>query len=230
MSDNVVLNSHVIDANDFLAGSGFRYICELKEDSMRSNVPNGIIEDWKIIESWLGCEGRHLNQQDKERIGRAWKSYYAIGIAPSLALQPTFNNCHLQAKREKWEIVSVPSIVRDVFDRLLASDKEIAEKKEAEHKRLNQIIEQRKSNQHTASEASRGENFARFFHKQRRIWIVGMVIWASYIIFRTSDYYEVFGVELSRWDSSSFWLNLLLPPVAIIGGIYLHRWVQRGNK
>lgn len=210
-----------VAGDDFLVFSGFQFVSELRQDAYTSGVSEQIIKDWKTIENWLGCENRPLSQQDKDRIGRAWKSYCGVGIAPSINLQPAFNSFHKQAKNERWETVSVPSLVRDVFDRLLATESEIAEKKRSEQQMLKKALEDRKSKPKLSS---------RFLSKQRRIWIVGLVIWSAYVIFRTSDYYEVFGVELRRWDSNYLWLNLLLPPLTIVVGMYVHHWIQRGNR
>lgn len=230
MNENVEANAHVIDADDYLAGLGFQTVCLLKTLSKGSNAPPGIAKDWKTLEEWLGCEGRELNQQDKDRIGRAYKSYYAIGIAPSLSLQPTFDQYRQQAKREKWEIVSIPSVVREVFDRQLATDKELEEKKKAEQLRLKQLVEHRQKHQSKSSDSTDNHAKKFFFNKKIRICIVSLTLWTSYVVFRTCDYYEVFGVELRRWDSGSFWLNLLLPPIVIFMGIYLLKWIQRGTK
>lgn len=230
MSENVEANSHVVNANNFLAESGFHFICELKSDSLRDKTPNGVVQDWKIIEQWIGCEERELNQQDKDRIERAWKSYFAIGIAPSLELQPLFNNFRVQAKLEKWEIVSIPSVVRDVFDRLLATDEEIKEKKKAEQIRLMQLAEHHKRQQSINTERNVKQRMRVNLSRKNRIYAVTLAMWVFYVFFRTAGYHEVFGFELSRWSSDSFWLNLLLPPLAIFVGIYLNKWVQKGKK
>lgn len=230
MGENIEGNAHIIDADDFLAGLGFQMVCLIKTLSKESNAPLEIAKDWKILEEWLGCEGRELNQQDKDRIGRAYKSYYAIGIAPSLGLQSSFDQYKQQAKLEKWEIVAIPSVVRDVFDRSLATDKEIEIKKAAEHHRLNQLVEQNRKHHADNPEKNCPSVKKVFRNKKTRVSAVALSIWVSYVVFRTIDNHEALGIELSRWDSDSFWLNLLLPPVAIVAGIFLRKWIQRGTN
>ena len=85
--------------------------------------------DWKIVESWLGCTGRELTDDDCQKIGVAWRSYIARGVAPSVALEHVFKELSKKAREQSWKTEKVPPDLFRVFDRLLARDKEIQEKR-----------------------------------------------------------------------------------------------------
>ena len=85
------------------------------------------VNDLKILEAWLGCEDRELTNQDEEKMSKAWKAYMAMGIAPSIALQQSFDYAKKSLKSEgySFEADRPPTNVIGVFKRLMASDKEI---------------------------------------------------------------------------------------------------------
>jgi hypothetical protein len=103
----------------------------LHQLSTDAATPVSVVNDWKVIERWLGCTGRDLTSIDDERIGKAWKAYIAIGVAPSFELQPTFDTLSDQYKQQGYSFKSdkPPTEVMDVFDRFLASDADIKAKK-----------------------------------------------------------------------------------------------------
>ena len=110
--------------SDFLMDLGVAYINELKMDSQEDSASSTLVNDWKIIERWLGCSGRELNTKDSEKISKAWRAYIAIGLAPSDKSQPIFSSFSEKYKQQGLSYISdkPPTEVLDVFDRLIATD------------------------------------------------------------------------------------------------------------
>lgn len=126
------------DGQDFLADSGQFFILTLKKFANDTNLSEKARRhsrnEWRVIEEWLGCQDRELNENDMDKIAKAWKAYLAIGLSPSAKLQSTFDHFHQSYKDEGYtfEMDRAPSAVMDVFDRLLATDKEIRAKQKAD--------------------------------------------------------------------------------------------------
>lgn len=126
------------EGEDFLADSGKFFITMLKKSSADPRLKPGaggrLKRDWGIIETWLGCSGRELNQNDFDKIGKAWKAYIAIGLAPSFKLQETFDQLSEKYKKEGYSFKAdkAPTEVMDVFDRLMATEEEIKIKRKSD--------------------------------------------------------------------------------------------------
>lgn len=108
--------------SDFIADSGVLFISELKADAGRANASMSLKKNWGVIETWLQCEGRPLTQGDYEKIGKAWRAYISLGVAPSAQLNSVFLDYSIQATRDGISTAQdrPPSEVIEVFDRLLA--------------------------------------------------------------------------------------------------------------
>ena len=124
-----------VDSNsDFLSDSGAFFINMLRDLARTPDANQSIKNDWSVIEEWLGSSGRDLTPQDYEQVGRAWRAYYAIGVAPSHSLQKEFDafSAKYKATGQSFDKDKAPTKVMDVFDRLLASDADIKAKQEAD--------------------------------------------------------------------------------------------------
>lgn len=188
--------------SDFMADSGTFFINTLR-DLARDPAANQTAKgDWKVIEEWLGCEGRELTQEDDEKIGRSWRAYLAVGVAPSHDLQPAFDQIS-KDYRDSGQYNpgdKPPEPVMDVFDRLLATDDEIKKKKSwdwsednPEMKRLADAI--RKVSSHSKPNTVKSG----WWHRQTksfRSWAFVSVAWAIASLF----YIIVFDpFELGDW-------------------------------
>jgi hypothetical protein len=105
---------------------GFILVDDLRYTATTLNLQ---VVEWNVIQDWLGCKGREFNEADKSKINKAWESYEAAGIAPSIALQETFDNLRASAINNRTEIINIPSEVKNVFDHLLATETEIRRKR-----------------------------------------------------------------------------------------------------
>ena len=116
----------------------------------------------------------------------------------------------------------------DVFDRLLATDKEIAAKKNhdwAEEKKklesvLNTLPKRKLSFKQRISSLS----------KNSRIFIAASVAWFIWVVLRTSDDWEILGIYLNDWDEDMFFANLILPIIAVWLAFKTYKWVAGASK
>ncbi len=49
-----------------------------------AKATDGICKDWATIRLWLGDCNSELMADHLEKIGKAWRAYLAIGLAPSV--------------------------------------------------------------------------------------------------------------------------------------------------
>lgn len=97
----------------------------------RGNAPEGITKDLQVLREFVGAEeGKTLTEAQYEKIADAFESYMLEGKAPSLRLMDVFDKIKLWMKqlyrKFKMEGVEINDDVRNVFDRMLAADDELA--------------------------------------------------------------------------------------------------------
>lgn len=126
------------DANlsTFIHELGHSWLEELKLDASRSDAPEQLKNDWAIISKWLGTDGE-LTREQHEQFARGAEAYLMEGKAPSAELQPIFQ------RFKSWLTsiyktltglnVKLNDEVRGVFDRLLASESEIKQARQAQN-------------------------------------------------------------------------------------------------
>lgn len=204
---------------------GAQCVTDLRIDASTPGVPKELVEDWKIVESWLGCTGRELTDDDYQKIGIAWRSYIARGLAPSVALEPVFKEFSKTAKEQGWKSEKVPPDLFHVFDRLLARDKEIQEKRASDAFQFASFLRTLGADQLKPASppeiGSRLKEILSSLSRRKRATIVLLVAWGTYVIFRTLGNYELVGIRLYRWDSDTFLPNILFPPLIVVGVVWL---------
>jgi hypothetical protein len=115
--------------SDFVVDSGAFFIKLLRDLALKPGASIGIRNDWRTISTWLGRGEEELTSADYERIGQAWRSYINRGVAPSVALEKPFQELARTKQGVRGGRDEVPPEVYQVFDRLMASDEEIREKR-----------------------------------------------------------------------------------------------------
>lgn len=217
------------DEPELIVDTGVLFVPELRNDAFTPGVPKELVEDWKIVESWLDCTGRELTDGDCLIIGVAWRSYIARGVAPSVALEPVFKEFSRKVKEQGWKAEKVPSDLFRVFDRLLAKDKEIQEKRACDALQFASSLRTFGADQQKPAGppkiGSRLKEILSSLSRGKRATIVLLVAWVTYVIFRTSGNYELVGIGLYRWDGDTFLPNILLPPLIVVGVVWLYKWV-----
>lgn len=115
------------DFSTFLHESGHFYIEVLADIAKTSD---DAAEDLLTIRDWLGAkEGQSLTRDQHEQFARGMEAYMMEGIAPSIALRRAFFRFKAWLKALYSTIrsldVQLTPEVRNVFDRMFASDAEI---------------------------------------------------------------------------------------------------------
>lgn len=114
----------------FHKGTGKAFFDILRELSCSSDAPEKVKLDFKMLSDWLGYTDASNMQPDLEKMSIAWTSYLALGLAPSMQLVSAFSTYKEDSIREKWPTIDLPPNIRDIFDRMLATDNEIAKMRE----------------------------------------------------------------------------------------------------
>lgn len=119
------------DTSTFLHEIGHAFLEILGDLAADESSPAQIREDWAKTMAWLGVDDRSkIGRDQHEQFARGWEAYYREGKSPSGALRRVFAQFKtwLTAiyKSAKSLNVELSDDVRGVFDRMLASDAEIA--------------------------------------------------------------------------------------------------------
>ncbi len=200
---------------DTLRSLGLQFVLELKEDADDPTCPAGVRADWQKIADWLEYSAGELTSTQVDQIKRGWSGYLAIGLAPCHNLQPNFDHFSKQVSGE--ELNRTPTIIMNVFDRLLATDQEIKQKRvadiEAERRKLEPIFEAIKRR-----DLSRWRSLSPAF----RQWVFVCIIWfvAVYAYAYLFDPFDTGGWD--NMDDDAFNRVVAVAVLPIIGG-FLHR-------
>lgn len=115
----------------FLHETGHFYLEVMGDLAARADVPDQVKQDYQTILDWFGVNDRSAIKVDQhEQFARGFEAYLREGKAPSAALQSAFSRFKAwltQIYRDASHLnVQLNDEVRRVFDRLLATDDEIA--------------------------------------------------------------------------------------------------------
>lgn len=111
--------------------TGHFYLEVLGDLAQRSDAPEQIRQDYQTLLGWFGVSARDgIGVEQHEQFARGFEAYLREGRAPSTALQSAFSRfkawlLHLYRDAARLN-VRLSDDVRRVFDRLLATDDEIA--------------------------------------------------------------------------------------------------------
>lgn len=117
------------DLSTFLHETGHAFLEEMSADALREKAPDQIKEDFQKIKEWAGIEGDSISTEAHEKFASAIEDYFKDGKAPSQELMPLFQRFAAWIKQVyrklSGEGVKVPQEIREVMDRMLATDEEI---------------------------------------------------------------------------------------------------------
>lgn len=119
------------DLSTFLHETGHFYLEVMRDLATQPNASEDIRTDYETIRTWLNAkEGQPFTRDQHEKFARGFEAYLMEGKAPSTELRSAF------ARFRAWLVglyrsfenlrVFLSDDVRQVFDRLLASEDEIA--------------------------------------------------------------------------------------------------------
>lgn len=119
------------DLSTFIHETGHFYVELLSQLAADPNATDRIRADWAVLQDWVGAaEGEALTREQNEQIARGFEAYLMTGQAPSTELRATFARFRAWLLRVYRSLdslqVEITPEVRNVFDRLVASEEEIA--------------------------------------------------------------------------------------------------------
>lgn len=138
MTNNPKTNTILVDETQgsFLRGSGQMFLRAEKEIAELPDTPLEIKKDWEVLKIWLKCPDGEIDSETYKKFGLAWQSYLALGISPSAALEKPFASFKETAIKENWRTIPIPPEIKVIFDRMMATDQEIAQKAQASPAKL----------------------------------------------------------------------------------------------
>lgn len=125
------------DASSFLHETGHLWLEEVARDAFDPDAPDALKADAGTIAKWLGADDlTKLSTEQHEQFARGFEAYLMEGRAPSSALASAFR------KFKSWLVriyktaaalrVPMNDEIRGVFDRMVASEDEIASWRQTE--------------------------------------------------------------------------------------------------
>jgi hypothetical protein len=120
------------DASTFLHESAHAMFEMYEQIASSPNPPAKIARDWATMRKWVKAEdGAELTEAQKEQMARGFEAYVLEGKAPSAALAEAFASFARWLKDIYKSVaklgVELNDDVRGVFDRMLATENEIAQ-------------------------------------------------------------------------------------------------------
>jgi hypothetical protein len=119
------------DASSFLHEMGHYYEVILGRLAAQEGAPEQLKADYQTVLAWLGATDKEsLTVEQREKFARGFEAYLYEGNAPSQELRGVFQRFKVWLKAVYSSLkslnVELSDDVRGVFDRLLATDEEIA--------------------------------------------------------------------------------------------------------
>lgn len=186
----------------------------------------------EILFNWLGQEIGPLTLESAEKVKGAYLAYLALGVAPSSDTQALFDMIHSQPDAKEWAKLKPPTEIMDIFDRMIASEEKIREKRqqdlEIEKQKFQKVFQQfpKKTNHRGGI----NERLSRLTEKQKAFWVL-TAIWFCWVTIRTNADFELLGHDFQEWDSDMYLQNLAVVPLLMFVGNFLYvRYIKSGRN
>lgn len=129
--ETVISLFEMADLTTVIHESGHYFLEALADLAAAPDAPQQLREDMAAVREFIGAtEGQEIGTEAHETFARALEAYFMEGKAPSLALADVFSRAKAWLLRVYRSIaglnVELTPQVREVFDRMLATDAEIA--------------------------------------------------------------------------------------------------------
>ena len=127
---------HVTGASDistYIHEMGHYWLRDLQNYVLSGQATEEVLKEWDTIKAWLNItdETKPLTREQQETYARGLETYMMEGKAPSIELRNIFRKVadlmKYIYKRLTFEKVELSQDVHDYFDRLFATEQEIAE-------------------------------------------------------------------------------------------------------
>ncbi|WP_146204387.1 hypothetical protein [Massilia glaciei] len=216
---------------DVRAEMGFLPLEIMLDQYRKSSCAPSIQTDLKTVFAWLGQDIGELTAQSEVLYRRGYLAYLSIGVAPSFQLQKSFDMAFAHPEARARAKHKPPEAVMDAFDRMFASDSEIASKRkhdwEVETAQMSQAL-----NKVRVSHSGTGwlVNFVIGTTEKARLFRAVSVAWCVWVLLRTEIYFELVGFQFHQWDEEMLVANLLALPVLVYLSHYLFKVYAKMRK
>ena len=247
----MAITLEVSDGAIDLGSVGVMMVEMARKTALSDGASENAKENWNTIKTWLELERSELGASERDRIGKAWKSYLAIGEAPSHKLQPAFDQFAEDCRADGYDFRpdKPPAVVIQAFSRMMATKDEIYKKRVQD---VTQELKNRSPSEaklaeselknRSPSETKLAESEPKTEPKQRRksssvffrFFIVFTVVWSIWAFFRSDGEFMAFGIYFEKWHQEygpiGFFTDFLLPPILLLFGRIAFKWVMRGRQ
>src|SRR6185295_6146986 len=118
------------DSSTLIHEGGHAWLEELAADAGAETAPTQLRDDIATVRAWLGNDGGEFTTEQHEQFARAAEAYLMEGKAPSRALARVFSRFKQWLTKIYRTVAALDTPINDdirgVFDRLLATDAELA--------------------------------------------------------------------------------------------------------
>ena len=133
------------DLSTFLHETGHFFLEVTRDMSLREGAPQTLTDDWQTIKDWLGLQSDEVTVDAHEQFARGFEAYLFEGRAPSEGLRGAFSRFRswltfIYRKVARLQVNVTPEI-KAVFDRMLASEDDIAQA-DAEYRSIAKTAEE----------------------------------------------------------------------------------------
>ncbi len=135
VAENLITTFKNANKSTIVHELGHSWLEEMKVDALRPDAPAQIKADWETVRREFAIgESGEIDTASHEQFARTAERYLAEGRAPSVGLRGVFERFKTWMldiyKNLSGISTEINPEVRDVFDRMLATDQEIADAKE----------------------------------------------------------------------------------------------------
>ena len=133
MRRGLIRLSETRDLSTFLHEAGHLYLETMRSLAEGPGAPQDIKDDWaKILKHLDIGAGREITRKHHELFAESFEKYLSLGKAPSVDMQDAFNAFKrwmelIPGKLKELAGIELPEEITGVFDRILASERQIAE-------------------------------------------------------------------------------------------------------
>ena len=190
--------------------------------------PIKIKKDTEILFNWLGQEIGVLNKSSIDKLKSAWIAYLSIGFPPTDALQESFDLYSKSPGAEQRSKNRPPQEIMDVFDRMLASEEDIKERRDrvfGEEKRKIEAVFKKFKKKKTLLEELK-DTYDEMSDKKRIFWKL-TIAWIFWVLVRSNNSFELVGYYFNKWDDGMFIQNVLVVPVLLYVGHYVYKYLKK---
>lgn len=195
-----------------------------------------IRKDAEELFKWLGQDIDKLTPESTIKFKRAYLAYLSIGMSPSFDSQPLFDMIHALPEAKERMKLKPPTEIMDIFDRMIATDDEIAKKREhdlaAERKKFEQVFQKLNQKPKMVDQqfVDRIKDKVNDLSEKTKIFLSITFAWFVWVSLRTNTYFELLGHYFGRWDDDMFLQNFLTVPVLLLLGNFLYnRYIKKSQ-